>query len=369
MNNNSLLISNYVNHAVMEAQIERSKNYDTHLAMVKLDFPFSPEEGNSFKEIVSFMHSFLDYSPVINDGGNSFILFMHDMKLHTAVMTVKNMLMSIKIKYGTSMRGVGVTALEEYETIETFQTRLHTLFMKSKVSKTKEIFYATSSFEYGSGEVEKSLISIFTKEPKIKVYGFYKEAPMVHEAKVLDFGADVFSLRLSKEYLTFLKREEFVYLEHEMVPDIMRADIISIDMNHSVINLSKVKFLDNSPVHRKNIRVTPHKPVQALMTYAEEFQVEGLISDISKNSILLTTQLNKVEEIQAKGLQNKKFDVNFHLESANKLVHAISVKAMVFKTSGNQIVLNIYPTAEVQRELSEYITMCQHLLLLEAQAI
>jgi hypothetical protein len=217
--------------------------------------------------------------------------------------------------------------------------------------------------------VEKSLLSIFTKEPKIKVYGFYKEAPMVHEAKVLDFSADVFSLRLSKEYLTFLKREEFVYLEHEMVPDIMRADIISIDMNHSIINLSKIKFLDNSPVHRKNIRVTPHKPVQALMTYKEEFQVEGLISDISKNSILLTTQLNKVEEIQAKGLQNKKFDVNFHVESANKLVHTISVKAMVFKTSGNQIVLNIYPTAEVQRELSEYITMCQHLLLLEAQSI
>jgi hypothetical protein len=217
--------------------------------------------------------------------------------------------------------------------------------------------------------VEKSLLSIFTKEPKIKVYGFYKEAPMVHEAKVLDFGSDVFSLRLSKEYLTFLKREEFVYLEHEMVPDIMRADIISIDMNHSVINLSKMKFLDNSPVHRKNIRVTPHKPVQALMTYEEEFQVEGLISDISKNSILLTTQLNKVEEIQAKGLQNKKFEVSFHLESANKIVHAISVKAMIYKTSGNQIVLNIYPTAEEQREIAEYITMCQNLLLLEAQSI
>ncbi len=367
MNNNSILLSNYLNQAIMEAQIERAQNYHTHLAMVKLDLPFEPNEGHIFKEIVGFIHSFLDFSPIINDGGSSFILFMHDTKLHTAVMTIKNMLMSIKIKYGTTVKGVGITALEEKEDLQAFQERLHTLYMKSKISKSKEIFYATSSFEYGSGEVEKSLISIFTKEPKIKVYGFYKEAPMVHEAEVLDFDADMFKLRLSKEYLNFLKREEFVYLEHPSVPDIMRSDIISIDMNHSIINLSKVKFLDNSPVHRKNIRVTPHKPVQALMTYEEEFQMEALVSDISKNSILLTTQLNKAEEIQAKALQNKKFLLSFHIESVDRQVYAIEVQTMIFKITGNQVIVNIYPTPEAQREITEYITMCQNLLLLEAQ--
>jgi hypothetical protein len=369
MNNNSMLVLSYVNQAIMAAQIERAQNYNAHLAIVKLDLPFEPSEGDAFKEMMSFIHSFLDFSPIISDGGSSFVLFMHDTKLHTAVMTIKNMLMSLKIKYSMTVKGVGVTALEEDEEIEKLLARLHTLYMKSKVSKSKEIFYATSSFEYGSGEVEKSLMSIFTKDPTIKVYGFYKEAPMVHEAKVLEFDTSKFSLRLPKEYLTFLKREEFVYLEHHLVPDIMRADIVSIDMNHSVINLGKVKFLDNSPVHRKNIRVTPHKPVQALMTYEEEFQLEGIISDISKNSILLTTQLNKIEELQAKALQSKKFELSFHIESADKIVHPINVKAMIFKISGNQVILNIYPTPEAQREISEYITMCQNLLLLEAQSI
>lgn len=369
MNNNSLLILSSLNHAIMEAQVERAKNYDMHLALVKLDLPFVPQEGEKFKEVISFVHSFLDYSPVINDGGSSFILFMHDMKIHTAVMTVKNMLMSLKIKYGVEMRGVGLTALEEDEDVESLQARLHTLFMKSKVSQKKDVHYATSNFEYGEGEIEKSLMSIFTKSPKMKVYGFYKEAPMVHEAKVLEFEQDYFSLRLPKEYLSFLKREEFVYLEHGMVPDIMRADIISIDLNHSVINLGKMKFLDNSPVHRKNIRVSPHKPMQALMQHDEDFQAEGLISDISKNSILLTTQLNKVEELQAKGLLSKKFDLSFHIESADKIAQNIEVKAMIFKTSGNQLILNTYPSPEVQRELEEYITMCQNLLLLEAQNI
>ncbi len=362
-----MLLSTYLNQAIMEAQIERARNYQTPLAMVKLDLPFEPNEGHIFKELIGFIHAFLDYSPIISDGGSSFVLFMHDTKLHTAVMTIKNMLMSIKIKYATSIKGVGITALEEREDIGQLQERLHTLYMKSKISTTKEIFYATSSFEYGSGEVEKSLISIFTKEPKIKVYGFYKEAPMVHEAEVLAFDMQMFNLRLPKEYLNFLKREEFVYLEHSSVPDIMRSDIVSIDMNHSVVNLSQVKFLDNSPVHRKNIRVAPHRPVQALMIHEEEFQMEALVSDISKNSMLLTTQLNKAEEIQAKGLQNKKFLLSFHIESADRQVHAIEVQAMIFKITGNQVIVNIYPTPEAQREISEYITMCQNLLLLEVQ--
>ncbi len=368
MNNNGMLIISYLNQSIMEAQVERAHNYSNPLALVKLDLQFNPQEGKQFKEIIAFMHSFMDYSPIINDGGSSFILFLHDTKLHTAVMTIKNMLMSIRIKFNCDMKGVGITALEEDEALENLQERLHTLYMKSRISKTKEIFYATSSFEYGSGEIEQSLISIFTKQPKIKVYGFYKEAPMVHEGTVLEFDPSAFFLHLSKDYLTFLKREEFVYLEHPLVPDIMRADIISIDMAHSKIALSKIKFLDNSPVHRKNIRVAPHKPMQALLAYEEELQLEGIVSDISKNSILLTTQLNKVEEIQAKKLQNKKFDLSFHIESVDKLVHSIQVKAMIFKTSGNQIILNIYPNAEVQREISEYITMCQNLLLLEAQS-
>jgi len=363
-----MLILNYLNQAIMDAQLERAQNYNTHLCMVKLDLPFIADDGKTFKEMVSFMHAFLDYSPVINEGGSSFILFMHDTKLHTAVMTIKNMLMSIKIKYGMDVKVVGITAYEEGEEIAVLQERLHELYMKSKISKEKDIYYATSSFEYGSGEIEKNLLSIFTKEPKIKVYGFYKEAPMVHEAKVLEFETNAFSLRLPKEYLTFLKREEFVYLEHTMVPDIMRTDIISIDMAHSVINLSKVKFLDNSPVHRKNIRVAPHQPTQALMTYEEEFQMEGLISDISRDSVLITTQLKKAEEIQAKDLYNKNFVLKFHLEGSDKLVHLIEVKAMIFKITGNQIIVNIYPTPEAQRKISEYITMCQNLLLLEAQS-
>jgi hypothetical protein len=367
MNNQNLLVLNYLNQSIVESQLERANNYSTHLSIAKFDLKFIPEEGDSFKEIMKFIHSFLDYTPIIYDGGSSFLIFLHDTKLHSAVMTIKNLFMSIKIQYQTEIKGAGITAYEDKEHINELIERVHKLYMKSKISKTKEILYATKYFEYGSSQNREQFASLFVKEPKINVYGFFKEAPLVHQAEVTDFVGMSMVIRANKEYISFLKKQEFVYLEHKMVPDIMRADIITIDANTSMLELNNIKFLDNSPVHRKNIRVTPHKPTLALLEFEEELYAEGLVSDISKNSILFTTQLSKIEEVQTKKLQNKKFNFSFHLESSNNVVHSIKVKAMVYKIFGNQIVLNIYPSPNVQEEINEYIALCQNLLLLEIQ--
>ncbi len=366
MDNEGILVASFLNQAILEAQLDKAKNYSTHLCVAKLDLKFDLQKPELFKEVIGFIHSFLDFTPMIPEGRNSFLLFLHDTKLHTAVMTMKNLVMSIKIKYGIEIKGVGVTDYSEDEdSLLDIIERVHSLYMKSKVSQRKDIFYATRYFDYGSSG--ESFQAIFVKEPKINLYGFYKEAPLVHEAEILEFVDNYVKIRSNKEYLSFLKREEFVYLEHKMIPDVMRADIVSIDLAHSVVELNSIKFMDNSPVHRKNIRVAPHKPVQALLAFEEEIQIEGLVSDISKNSILFTTQLAKIEELQIKELQNKKFQLTFHLENSSHAMHSIDVRAMVYKIFGNQMVLNIYPSPEVQTEIAEYISLCQSLLLLELQ--
>jgi len=152
-----------------------------------------------------------------------------------------------------------------------------------------------------------------------------------------------------------------------MIPDIMRADIIKINFNNGMITLDNMKFLDNSPVHRKNIRVAPHRPLQTTLECESELYIEGLIADISKNSVLLTTQLVKIEELQVKGLQTRTFKLRFHLEGVNNSSFTVDVKAMIYKIFGNQLVLNIYPTPEIETEIAEYIAMCQNLLLLEVK--
>lgn len=367
MTNQSLMIANYINHAFIDSQLERAASFNTQLCVVKFELKFNPQEGDKFKEIISFMYSFLGFTPVVYEGGEHFLLFIHESKLHNVVMTIKNMTMSIKIKYGLKVNNIGITSYDQSDDKNELIGRVHKFFMKSKINKEIDIYYGTKFFEYSHTGNFENIRSIITQEPTLNLYGFYKEAPLMSKVEINDFQEGTMHVKAQKEFLPFFKKQEFVYIEHAMIPDIMRAEITKIDFNSGEIALDNLKFLDNSPVHRKNIRVTPHRPIQATLEFEDEFYMQGLIADISKNSVLLTTQLAKIEEIQAKGLQTKPFGLKFHLESVDNNSVSINVKAMIYKTFGNQIVLNIYPSSENENEIVEYIAMCQNLLLLEVK--
>ena len=366
MTNQSIIVNNVVNQAFIQSQLQRSRDFTTPLCAVKFELKFDPREGEKYQEIFSFIYSYLNFTPIIYEGGNSYLLFIHESKIHTVVSTLKNMFTSIKIKFQISIDTVGVTNYDEKEDdASSLLERVHRFMLKSKLSKTNTIYYGTRYFDYSHNGDFENLSHIFTQSPKLSLYGFYKEIPLSNKVEVIESKMGYAKVRSSKEYLPFMRKQEFVYLEHSMIPDILRADVMHIDYQSSVIELSNFKFLDNSPVHRKNIRVAPHRPIQALLEYEEEFHMEGLIADISKNSILLTAQLNKIEEIQVKGLQTKTFMLKFHIEDMENQMRNLEMKAMIYKIFGNQIVLNIYPSLEAQNIIMEYITMCQNLLLLE----
>ncbi len=365
MTNQSIIINNVVNQAFIQSQLQRSKDFSTPMCAVKFELKFDPKEGAKYQDIFSFIYSYLNFTPIIYEGGNSYLLFIHESKIHTVVSTLKNMFTSLKIKYGTTIDTVGVTNYDEDDDVNSLLERVHRFMLKSKLSKGNTIYYGTRYFDYSHNGDFENLSEIFTQSPQINVYGFYKEVPLSNKVQVIESKMGYAKVRTTKEYLPFIKKQEYVYLEHSMIPDILRADVMHIDYADNLVELSNFKFLDNSPVHRKNIRVTPHRPIQAKLEIEGEIYIEGIIADISKNSILFTTQLSKIEEIQVKGLYNKTFIIQFPIEDADNQVHNLEMKAMIYKVFGNQIVLNIYPTLEAQNFIMEYITMCQNLLLLE----
>ena len=367
MTNQSLIINNTVNQAFFQSQLQRSMDFSSPLCVVKFELKFDPKEAQKHQKIFSFIYSYLNFTPIVYETGNSYLLFIHENKIHTVVSTLKNMFMSIKIKYSVHIKNIGVTDFEPEDNVSTLLSRVHTFFMKSKLAKSIDIYYGTSHFEYSHNGSFQNLQHIFNQSPELNAYGFYKEMPLLNKVKIVDVKDDYFVVHSQKEYLPFMRKQEYVYLEHEMIPDILRADILNIDYQKSTIDMGNIKFLDNSPVHRKNIRITPHRPLQATLEYEDELFIEGLIADISKNSILFTTQLNKIEEIQIKGLHAKTFTASFSLTGVSQHAEKIQMKAMIYKVFGNQIVLNIYPSLQVQNVIMEYITMCQNLLLLEVK--
>jgi hypothetical protein len=369
MDNSSTLVIQYQNQAIIEGQLQKAHRENTTLCIVKVNLEFDPKKGGFFKDMILTVYDFLDHSHFINVGKGEFFFFIQNSKIHTTVKILKNLLLSMRLKEQKGLNGIGVTSFEKNEDINDALKRAHELAYSSTLSNPKEVHYATSSFSYSQKNSQNGLKSIFVKEPRVLAYGFYKEAPIMQKGEVLEYNENKFVLKLSREYLSFLKREPFIYIENSLVPDIMRADIISINHDDSTIQLSEVKFLEDSPVHRKNIRVTPHKPILSSFDFEELYHADAVISDISKNSILVTTQLQKVEELVAKDLKHKKFNLSFNIEDEDGTFESIRLNAMIFKITGNQIILNIYPDEKIENQINDYIIKCQKLLLLEAQGI
>ena len=369
MNNHNLLEMQYQIQATINSLLNKAKRNETPLSIAKLKLNFDPKKGDEFRSLLSFIYEFLDFTPFIGVGGGEYIFFLEDTKIHTAVITLKNMLISANITYKDYIMGIGVTTLEKGEKLEDCLKRVYALCDGSIKSSPVTVHYATSSFTYSDKDAPNGLKSIFVKEPKVTIYGFYKEAPMMQDGQVIEYNESEFVIKLAKEYLTFLKRESFAYIENSLVPDIMKSDIIKIDLDKSLLYLGELKFLDDSPVHRKNIRVTPHRPIKATLSYKDEFVATSIISDLSKNSILLSTQLPKIEELLAKELRNKKFDLHFYIEEDDGSKQEIFIKAMIFKITGNQIILRTFLDSDTEAVIHDYIQKCQKILLLEAQGI
>jgi hypothetical protein len=156
-----------------------------------------------------------------------------------------------------------------------------------------------------------------------------------------------------------------LYFEHTNVADVFSASVFKIDYENDVLEVGDMKFVDHSPIHRKQLRVAPVRALKATLSY-ENFAISGFISDLSVSSILFTTEIQNIDELQKEDMLNKTFTLVFELELFGNSFD-IDVKATIFRTKGNQLVLNIFADSETQKIINEYINMSYQQLLLQVQ--
>ncbi len=360
--NNEVVLS-YINKCITEAEVENAIQHGLDLTIVKFDI--REENPNKYKEVIKFIYRYCDYMPMVADNYKNFTIFLKNIKLHATVLMIKNLNMALQINQNTKIKNIAITNFDETDTIESVLERINSFYVKAKLTKT-DIYYGTKYLDLQNEDNKNILGKIIKKNNKINIYGLYQEAAIKIDATIISLNDDITILRVSKEFLSFLQKQPILYLEHKDIPDIFEARIINIDYGKSTIEIGKLNFVDHSPLHRKNIRVSPPKPLKATLTFSD-LVIFGLISDISTSSVLFTTEIQNVEEIEKLQLLNKTFKLDFTIENLFGNDFDISVKATIFKVTGNQFVLNIFPNANYQNTIREYINMCYQELLLHVQ--
>ncbi len=356
------LILSYLNTAIIESEYEDVKDYGLDLCLIKFDI--KEDDSKKFKNILKFVYKYLNFMTITLENKYSFIAYARNTKIHSTVLMMKNLNLALKLKYNTSIKNIAITNIDKNEDLISVLERLQTYYLKAKITH-KEIYYGTKYLDFE--EKNNNTISTIVKEnPNISIFGVYKDTSIKIDSEIIDYTTDSTTIRVAKEYLSFLKKQPILYLEHSNIPDVISTNIATVNFDKSTLETSKFNFIDQSPLHRRNLRVEPPIPIRASLII-DDFMVDGLINDISITSMLFTTQLQFVEELEKQNLINKTFRIQFKIENLHDNNFDIEMQASIFKTMGNQLVLNTYANSETQNIIKEYINMCYQHLLLQVQ--
>jgi len=363
MNIENEVVLSYLNSCITEAEIENAAQHGLDLTIVKFDIV--EREPIKYKEVIKFIYKYCDFMPIVADNYKNFVIYLRNIKLHTTVLMMKNLNMALKINQNTVIKNIAITNFDESDTLETILKRVNDFYIKSKLSGNN-MFYGTKYLNLQNEDNENILKEVFEKDNTLYVYGLYQEAAVKIDAEILSTDGNITILKVPKSFLSFLQKQPILYAEHRKIPDVFETRIINIDYLDSTIEVGKFNFTDNSPLHRKNARVSPSRPIKATLTFSD-FVIYGLISDISVSSVLFTTEIQNVEEIEKLKLLNKTFKLDFRIENLYGNNFDINVKATIYKTIGNQFVLNIFTNADNQKIIREYVNSCYQELLLHVQ--
>ncbi len=365
MENRELKINSFINKGVIEANIEFSKHHNSPLSIVKFGYDVDFDDSFLFKDMISFIHSYTDFSSILLQSSDTFIIFLRDCKIHEAKSTITQMMQNIKYKFNIEIKQIGITLLDKEDSYKTLLDRLDKYYVMSKLSTKKKTFYGTLDFDFYETQNDKKVLSnIFIKSDSIKLFNFYQGLPITEKVKVLKFSQGVMLIKVDPLKISFYNNEDFTFIQHDLIASIIKASIKKIDTINSLITLNNFQFLDSSPVERSSIRVEPEREIHAALSKENSEILNGDLISISENSVVLHAQPEDIQEINGKSIWNRVLVLQFHVPTAKSFLATIKTDATLYSILDDKIVLNITPNKLIKSKLRNYISLRQNSVLI-----
>jgi hypothetical protein len=234
----------------------------------------------------------------------------------------------------------------------------------SKLSSRKKIFYGTLDFDfYETHSRNDALTTILKKDNKATLYNLYNGLPIKEEINIAKFEEGVAQIKIASSKIHFYAKEEFTFIQHEKIPNIMKARIIKVDPIKSLLVLNHLEFLDASPVDRGDIRVQPERRINATLLHNKIKILDAAVANISESSVAINAKIGDIEKLLDKDFLDKEMELEFQIPTDKSFLTKISTKAVIFSIINEMIVLNISPNVFMKSKLRQYIALRQNGLL------
>ena len=359
-------INTYLNRGIIEANIAYAKMHQSSFSMVKFGFDVDLEDAFFFKDLIAFIHTELGFHTLLQQGVDTFIIILRDIKIHHAKKVLKKLEHNIKQTFKIEIKNIGITLFDATDSYKSLLDRLDKYYVMSRLSTRKKIFYGTLDFDfYETQNKNDVLASILRKEKTVTLHNLYNGIPIKEEATIAKFDEGIAQLKITTPKIFYYTKESFTFIQHDKIPSIIKAKIIKVDPSKSLVVLANLEFLDASPLDRSYIRVQPQKPINATLLLNKIKLLDGTLETISESSVVLHVKLTDIEKIIHKDLTERDFEIAFQIPTEKGFLTMISAKACIFSIINETIVINMQPNTFMKSKLKQYVALRQNALLVD----
>lgn len=359
-------INTYLNRGIIEANIAYAKMHQTSFSVVKFGFDVDLEDGFFFKDLIAFIHTELGFHTLLQQGTDTFLIVLREIKIHHAKKVLKKLEHNIKQNFKIEIKNIGITLFDITDSYKSLLDRLDKYYVMSRLSTRKKIFYGTLDFDFYETQNKNDVLSsILRKEKTVTLHNLYNGIPIKEEATIAKFDEGIAQLKITTPKIFYYTKESFTFIQHDKIPSIIKAKIIKVDPAKSLVVLANLEFLDASPLDRSYIRVQPQKPINATLLLNKIKLIDGTLDTVSESSVVLHVKLADIEKIIHKDLVEREFDIAFQIPTEKGFLTMISAKASIFSIINETIVINIQPNTFMKSKIKQYVAMRQNALLVD----
>lgn len=359
-------INTYLNRGIIEANIAYAKMHQSSFSVVKFGFDVDLEDGFFFKDLIAFIHTELGFHTLLQQGTDTFLIVLREIKIHHAKKVLKKLEHNIKQNFKIEIKNIGITLFDITDSYKSLLDRLDKYYVMSRLSTRKKIFYGTLDFDFYETQNKNDVLSsILRKEKTVTLHNLYNGIPIKEEATIAKFDEGIAQLKITTPKIFYYTKESFTFIQHDKIPSIIKAKIIKVDPAKSLVVLANLEFLDASPLDRSYIRVQPQKPINATLLLNKIKLIDGTLDTVSESSVVLHVKLADIEKIIHKDLVEREFDIAFQIPTEKGFLTMISAKASIFSIINETIVINIQPNTFMKSKIKQYVAMRQNALLVD----
>lgn len=366
MSEEQFQVIHYMNRGIIESNIDYVASHDSFVCIVKIGMKIDLDDAYTYKDIMGYLHAQSDFGALLLGQDDSMMLLFRDMKIHQAKAKIQKMGRSLWHQFNRTLDVVAITLIDVKDDYKELLERLEQYYVMSKISKKKKIFYGTKDFSFYEGDSNSQMLqTLFQKLNALKIHNLYQGVPVVDRTGIVAFDRGELILKIDKSKVPFYQGEDFCFLEHDLIPNILRANILRVNPTLSTLSLRDLEFLDSSPVERSGIRVEPDKPIFANLSYEGKDLCSGSIVNISENSLVLKLSQVHLSKLASANIGRGYLMLKCQLPTQKSFITTIKTKATIFRMDGENIIVTIYPSPIARTKLRSYISMQQTALLLD----